>query len=315
MSRTSINPYPGISKNMESILLQPFNLYTDKREKDSIKMLKGIANDIRKDCFHMVWAANSGHPSASLSIADIITVLYFNVLNLDPANPRWVDRDRFILSKGHGCPALYAALSRRGFFSYDELFTLRAVGSRLQGHPDMNKTPGVEMSTGSLGMGLSAAVGKAIGGKLSKSPYYVYVLMGDGEMDEGQIWEAAMAAAHFKLGNLIGIVDRNCGQVDGKTEEVMSIEPLADKWKAFGWYVMEVDGHSIKQLLFSLKLAKEISDRPKLLICHTVKGKGISFLEGKQELYGESITEMQVNAALKELGQNVSAESEEGYLL
>lgn len=311
MNRAGRIIYPNEIRNLES-MFKLYSEYAENREGDNINILKGIANEIRKDCFRMVWACKSGHPSASLSITDIITVLYFNVLNVDPQNPKWADRDRFILSKGHGCPALYSALARRGFFDCDELSTLRAIDSRLQGHPDMNKTPGVEMSTGSLGIGLSVALGKAISGKIRNAPFFVYVLMGDGEMDEGQVWEAAMAAAHFKMGNLIGIIDRNFGQLDGKTEEVMSLEPLAEKWKAFGWHVMEVDGHSIEQLMFSLKLAKEIADIPKMIICHTVKGKGVSFIEGKQELYGEGITEEQVEAALQELERNSSIKTGEG---
>ncbi|HEX2928007.1 MAG TPA: transketolase [Ruminiclostridium sp.] len=289
----------GIDSEMKSPT--DFHDYSYINHKNNYEILKSIANTIRKDCLRMIWNAGSGHPSASFSMADIITVLYFSVMNVDPNNPKWIDRDRFILSKGHGCPALYAALARRGFYDCKELSTLRSINSRLQGHPDMNKTPGVEMSTGSLGIGFSAAVGMAIRGAMKKNPYFVYALIGDGEMDEGLIWEAAMAASHFKLDNLIGIIDRNYGQVDGKTEDVMSSEPIADKWKSFGWYVLEVDGHSIPNLLHAFALAKEIPNRPKMLICHTVKGKGVSFLEGKQELYGENMTEQQFNTAMEEL--------------
>jgi len=304
MNRTNSALLKNENEKNETYTLQSLDTYVSKNKKYTIEKLKEKANEIRQDCIRMIWAAKSGHPSASLSIADIMSTLYFNVLKINPMDPRWIERDRFILSKGHGCPALYAALARRGYFNYDELSTLRAIDSRIQGHPDMNKTPGVDMSTGSLGIGLSVAVGKALAARLLGTMYFVYVLMGDGEMDEGEIWEAAMTASHYKLDNIIGIIDRNNGQADGKTEEIMSLEPLADKWRSFGWYVIEINGHSIEQILLALNLAKKILDKPKLIICHTVKGKGVSFLEGKRELYGEDITEEQVETALQELNQS-----------
>ena len=250
----------------------------------------------------MITEAGSGHPGGSLSSADIFTALYFEVMNIDPSNPKKKDRDYFILSKGHVCPALYAALARRGFFDVSELMTLRKLGSRLQGHPGVNKgLPGLEASTGSLGQGLSIAGGIALAMKLDKKPNRVYCLMGDGELDEGNIWEAAMSSAHYKLSNLCGIVDFNGLQIDGKLEDVMSIAPLVKKWEAFGWNAVPVDGHSVKELLDALDKAKSYKKGPTVIIAKTVKGKGVSFMENVAGWHGVAPKKEEAEKALKEL--------------
>ena len=266
-----------------------------------VQRLRKIALEIRKDVLLMTTKAGSGHPGGSLSAAEIIACLYFHHLRYDPENPRWEDRDRFVLSKGHICPALYSALSRAGFFPREVLWTLRKIGSILQGHPDMKKTPGVEASTGSLGQGLSIGVGMALAGRIDKKPYRVYVLLGDGELDEGQVWEAAMSAAHYSLDNLLAIVDYNGLQLDGPVDEIMSLEPLAEKWSAFGWHVIEIDGHNVRQILDALDFAERIKGKPTVIIAHTIKGKGVSFMEGKVEFHGKPLTEEQLKPALKEL--------------
>ena len=242
-----------------------------------LEELWDITYRLRRDIVTMIGKAGSGHPGGSLSAADILAVLYFGgILRHDPKHPRWPDRDRFILSKGHAAPALYATLAEAGYFPVEELLTLRQLDSRLQGHTDMTLTPGVEMSSGSLGQGLSFAVGTALAARLDEKDSRVYVLIGDGESDEGQIWEAAMAAAHYKLDNLTAILDRNEQQIDGWTSEVMSLEPVVDKWRAFGWNVIDVNGHSLPDLQSALEQARLVSDRPTILIAHTVKGKGVS---------------------------------------
>jgi len=278
-----------------------FDHKAEPHSEELVQRLRRIALEIRKDSLLMTTKAGSGHPGGSLSAAEIIACLYFHHLRYDPENPRWEDRDRFILSKGHVCPALYSALSRAGFFSREVLWTLRKIGSILQGHPDMRKTPGVEASTGSLGQGLSIGVGMALAGRIDRKSYRVYVLLGDGELDEGQVWEAAMSAAHYKLDNLLAIVDYNGLQLDGPVNEIMSIEPLAEKWRAFGWHVMEIDGHNVRQILDALDLAERIKGKPTVIIAHTVKGKGVSFMEGKVEFHGKPLTEEQLKLALKEL--------------
>jgi len=266
-----------------------------------IESLNKIAKEIRKDVLLMTTKARSGHPGGSLSAADIITALYFHHLRHDPKNPQWEDRDRFVLSKGHVCPALYAALARCGYFPREALWTLRKVGSILQGHPDMKKTPGVEASTGSLGQGLSIGIGMALAAKLDKKDYRVYVLLGDGELDEGQVWEAAMAAAHYKIDNLTAIVDLNGLQLDGFTKDVMSLDPVADKWRAFGWHVIEINGHNMKEILDALDEAEKIKQKPTVIIAHTIKGKGVSFMENQVQYHGKPLTEEQLEKALKEL--------------
>jgi transketolase len=249
----------------------------------------------------MTTTASSGHPGGSLSSTDIITALYFHKLRHDPKNPQWPDRDRFVLSKGHGCPALYAALAEAGYFDAAELQRLRKFDSMLQGHPCATKTPGIEVSTGSLGHGLAIANGMALAGKIDNKTYRVYALLGDGECDEGEIWEAAMAAKHYKLDNLVAIVDRNKIQLDGPTETIMSVEPLVDKWKGFGWNVIEIDGHDFGQILGALDKAETAKGRPTVIIANTVKGKGVSFMEGKAEYHGKTATAEQAQVALKEL--------------
>ena len=266
-----------------------------------ITYLRQLTRTFRREILEMTTRAGSGHPGGSLSSIDVLTALYFHHIRVDPKNPKWEDRDRFILSKGHSCPALYAVLAERGFFSKEILSTLRRYGSILQGHPDMNRTPGIEMSTGSLGQGLSVSCGIALAGKLDGRDYRVYCLMGDGEIDEGSIWEAAMIAPHFKLGNLIGIIDRNMLQIDGTTECVVRLEPLSDKWKAFGWSVVEVDGHDMLQILDALDAASRANDVPTVIIAKTIKGKGVSFMENQLQYHGQSLTEEELVRALEEL--------------
>ena len=248
----------------------------------------------------MIGKAGSGHPGGSLSLP-IVTALFFKVLRHDPANPRWAERDRFILSKGHAAPILYAALAERGYFPVEELATLRILGSCLQGHCDMTATRGVEMSSGSLGQGLSFGIGIALAGRLDARDYRVYVLMGDGECDEGQVWEAAMASAHFKLDNLVAIVDHNELQIDGWNRDVMNLEPLAEKWKAFGWHAIEVNGHELSQLMAAFDEAKQVKGKPTVIIAHTIKGKGVSFMENNVDFHGKAPTLAEMEKALEEL--------------
>ena len=265
-----------------------------------IKELKKIANKIRKLIIQMISRAGSGHPGGSLSSTEIITCLFFEVMRHNPKDPHWPDRDRFHLSKGHTCPALYAALALCGYFPKEELWTLRKLGSILQGHPD-RRTPGVDVASGSLGQGLSVAVGMALAARLDKKDYRVYCLMGDGEIQEGNIWEAAMSAAHFKLDNLCGIVDYNRFQIDGRVEEVMNLEPLVNKWEAFGWHVISCDGHNIEELLEAFDEAKSIKQKPTVIIAHTVKGKGVSFMEHVVDFHGRAPNEEETKIALEEL--------------
>jgi len=261
------------------------------------------ARQLRVEIVRMTARAGSGHPGGSLSSADIMACLYFRVLRIDPNRPGWPERDRFVLSKGHAAPVLYAALALRGFFPRETLDTLRQLGSPLQGHPHMRSAPGIEASTGSLGQGLSVACGMAAAAKLDKSGWRVYCLLGDGETQEGQVWEAAAAAAHFRLDNLTALIDHNGLQIDGPVEKVMSVEPLEARWSAFGWKVIEVDGHSIAELLRALDEARMTSGRPTMIICHTVKGKGVSFMEGRAEWHGKAPTAEQVERALEDLGE------------
>ena len=267
----------------------------------SVPDLEKMAKQLRRHVITMIATAGSGHPGGSLSAADIVTALYFKVMRHDPKNPQWPDRDRFVLSKGHAAPILYAALAECGYFPVEELSTLRKLGSRLQGHTDRRLTPGVEMSAGSLGQGLSYGIGIALAGKLDKRDYHVYVLLGDGECEEGQVWEAAMFAPHFQTDNLTAIVDHNGIQLDGRCCDVMGIEPLADKWRAFNWHVIDVDGHDINQILQALKKAGDIKGKPTVIIAHTVKGKGVSFMENNVDFHGKAPNPQQTEQALKEL--------------
>jgi transketolase len=267
----------------------------------SVRELERMAVTIRCDIIEMIATAQAGHPGGSLSAADIVTALYFRVMRLDPQNPEWPDRDRFILSKGHACPVWYAALAERGYFDRAHLGTLRRLDSILQGHPDMRKTPGIDMTTGSLGQGLSAGLGMALSGKLRQKDYHVWVIIGDGETQEGSVWEAAMAAARWKTDNLTAILDRNHLQNDGCVDEQMPIEPLADKWRAFGWHVIEIDGHDMGQIVEALDTAKTIKGQPTILIAHTVKGKGVSFMENIVDWHGKAPCEEEAACALVEI--------------
>ena len=266
-----------------------------------ITKLREIAKDIRKGIIEAVYSGKSGHPGGSLSIADIMTVLYFYEMNIDPKNPKDENRDRLVLSKGHCAPALYSTLANRGYFNIEELKTLRHIDSRLQGHPDMKKIPGVDMTTGSLGQGLSAANGMAIAGKLDKKDYRVYCIMGDGEIEEGQVWEAAMASNKYKLDNLCVIVDNNNLQIDGTIEEVMSSYPIDEKFKSFGFQVINIDGHNYQEIIDAFDVARNVKGKPVCIIAKTVKGKGISFMENKVEWHGKAPNEEQYMQALKEL--------------
>ncbi len=245
----------------------------------------------------MTFEVKSGHPGGSLSAAEIITALFFYKMRYDPKNPKLPERDRFILSKGHAAPALYAALAMAGFFPEEELLTLRKPGSRLQGHPSIS-TPGIEICTGSLGQGLSVANGIALAGKLDKKDYHVYVLMGDGEIQEGCVWEAAMSSSQYKLNNLTAIIDRNRIQQTGNTEDIMGLEPLKDKWKAFGWHVMETNGHDFSGIINALNV---VSDKPKVIIANTIKGKGVSFMENRAGWHGVAPNQEEFRKALEEL--------------
>lgn len=260
------------------------------------------ARKIRINALKAIHAAKSGHPGGSLSSADILATLYFGELNIDPKNPKMADRDKFVLSKGHAVPALYAALGERGFYEVNEMMTLRQVGSKFQGHPNMSKVPGIEMSTGSLGQGFSAAVGMAIAGKIDKNPGRVYVLTGDGELQEGIVWEAAMQAAHRKLDNLVAIVDLNGLQIDGKVSEVKCVCPVDEKFRSFGWNVINVDGHNFEELTTAFDEAKKCGGVPTAIIAHTHKGKGVSFMEDNAGWHGKAPSDEELAAAIEELG-------------
>ena len=272
------------------------------REKEAVgRSLEEIAKILRRHVITMTARAGSGHPGGSLSATDIVTALFFRVLRYRPSEPCWSERDRFILSKGHAAPLLYAALAESGYFPVEELSTLRRLDSRLQGHTDRTCTPGVEMSSGSLGQGLSFGIGAALAARLNSQSYRVYVLLGDGECDEGQVWEAAMAAAHFKVENLVAIVDHNKQQIDGWNWEVMNLEPLGEKWRSFGWRVIEIDGHDFDQILAAFEQAELVKGQPTVIIAHTIKGKGVSFMENNPEFHGRAATPEETELALKEL--------------
>lgn len=267
--------------------------------------LKIIANRIRKDALTAVYTAASGHPGGSLSIADILTVLYFEVMNIDPKNPSMPERDRFVLSKGHCSPALYGTLAERGFFPVRDIPTFRKIGSYLQGHPDMKGVPGVDMSTGSLGQGICTANGMALAAKIDNKDYRVYTILGDGELEEGQVWEAAMYAAHYKLDNLTAFVDFNGLQIDGDVKEVMSPLPIDKKFEAFGWNVITVDAHDIIKLYEAVEEAKTVKGKPTLVLMMSTKGKGVSFMENNPAWHGSAPNEEQYNQGIKELDAQI----------
>jgi transketolase len=273
------------------------NLNVDNNNED----LQAVAKRLRRDIVTMIAKAGSGHPGGSLSAVEIVTALYWKIMRHKPADPQWPDRDRFILSKGHAAPVLYAALAECGYFPKSELATLRQLDSRLQGHADRTATPGVEMSSGSLGQGLSFAIGCALAGRLDKKSWRVYALLSDGECDEGQIWEAAMSAAKFKLDNLTAIVDNNGIQLSGFNRDIMPLDPLNKKWDSFGWQVFEVDGHDFSQLLDAFGKAQEVREKPAVIIAHTVKGKGVSFMENNVDFHGKAPNAEQLEKALEEL--------------
>ena len=269
---------------------------------DNIQELEKKAVEVRKGIIEAVYSGKSGHPGGSLSIADILTVLYFNEMNIDEKNPKWEDRDRVVLSKGHCSPALYSCLANRGFFEVEKLKTFRNINSNLQGHPDMNKVPGVDMTTGSLGQGLSSANGMAIAGKMNNKNYRVYCILGDGEIEEGQIWEAAMASNKYKLDNLCVIVDNNNLQIDGTIEEVMSSYPIDEKFRSFGFEIIKINGHDIDEILKAFEVARNVKGKPTCIIAKTIKGKGISYMENQAGWHGKAPNEEQYNLAMKELG-------------
>ncbi|MBP3906631.1 MAG: transketolase [Peptostreptococcaceae bacterium] len=266
------------------------------------KGLNEITRNIRKDIVTMIHGSKSGHPGGSLSAVEILTALYFDEMNIDPENPKKEDRDRFVLSKGHAAPVLYATLAEKGYFNKNELLSLRKVGAMLQGHPDMKGTPGVEISTGSLGQGFSVACGMAMASKLDNAPWRVYALLGDGEVQEGLIWEAAMSAAHYKLDNMVAFLDYNGLQIDGEVEKVMNIGPIVDKFKSFGWNVIEIDGHDFDQIFAALDMAKETVGKPTMIVAKTIKGKGVSFMENNAGWHGNAPSDNDLEIALAELG-------------
>ncbi len=276
---------------------QEFSHLTDELQ------LKEIARQVRRDIVEMLYHAKSGHTGGSLSATDILVALFFGVMRLKPGDPLWPQRDYFILSKGHAAPALYAVLARLGFFPREDLNRLRSFGSHLQGHPCALSTPGVEISTGSLGQGLSVATGIALGVRLNGAGQRVYTLLGDGEVQEGQIWEAAMAAAHYKVDNLVAILDRNRLQIDGRTWDVMSIEPLVAKWEAFGWHTMQVNGHSFPELLEAFQACRYFTGQPSIIIAHPIKGKGVAIFEDQVKYHGVAPTQEEYEQAKRELGE------------
>ena len=265
------------------------------------KDLRIIANQLRIDMIEALAAAGSGHPGGSLSATEIITVLYFDKMHIDPHNPADPDRDRFVLSKGHAAPALYAALAERGFFPREELLRLRKLDSHLQGHPNMGDTPGVDMSTGSLGQGLSVANGMALAGRLDHKDYWVYCIMGDGEIEEGQVWEAAMSAGHYGLDHVIAFVDHNGLQIDGSNDQVMTVMPIVDKFEAFGWDAVSIDGHDMDAIAAAIERAKMVKGKPSVIVCETVKGKGVSYMENQVGWHGVAPNAEQAERALAEL--------------
>lgn len=281
----------------------PFS-QTASNKKIDLERLSKIALTIRRHVIKMLGLAASGHPGGSLSSTDILTALYFHYLKHDPKNPKWADRDRMIFSKGHGCPALYAALAEAGYFDPKDLLSLRKLGSPLQGHPDMRRLPGIEASTGSLGQGLSIGIGCALAARFDKKDFLTWVIMSDGELNEGQTWEAAAFASFHKLKNLVLIVDYNKYQLGGTTKEILDMEPILDKWKSFGWETREIDGHSLAEICDALEWTKSATSAPRMILAHTVKGKGVSFMENNNNFHGVANTKDETGKALKELGEN-----------
>lgn len=273
-------------------------------DNEKVHFLEQKAIELRTTILTMIHEAGSGHPGGSLSAADYVTALYFNEMKIDPKNPKMHDRDRFILSKGHACPVWYSVLALKGYFDFEIIHTLRKMGSILQGHPDMKKVPGIDMSTGSLGQGLSIANGMACSAKMSGQDYRTYVVMGDGELQEGQVWEAAMTAAHYKFDNLCAFIDNNNLQIDGHVDKVMGVEPLDKKWESFGWNVIKVDGHSFESIICGLNAAKACKGKPSVIIAITVKGKGVSFMENVCEFHGVAPDNAQTEKALEELSKD-----------
>ena len=267
-----------------------------------IKSLEKTAAEIRCGIIKAIHNAGSGHPGGSLSAADIVTALYFDEMNVDPKDPKMKGRDKFILSKGHAGPVQYSALAVKGYYPMEDFMTLRKLGSKFQGHPDMNKVPGIEMSTGSLGQGISAAGGMALANKLDNDPGRIYVLLGDGEIQEGIVWEALMSAAHYKLDNMVAILDHNGLQIDGKNEDVMTVAPVVEKFQAFGWNVIQIDGHDFEQILDAFKQARACKGKPTMIVAETIKGKGVSFMENNAGWHGKAPDEEQTKQALAELG-------------
>lgn len=267
-----------------------------------LKKYQEMASKIRIDVINQVHSAGSGHPGGSLSAADIVTALYFKEMNIDPKKPDMQGRDKFVLSKGHAAPVQYAALAERGYFPKEELLTLRKLGSRLQGHPNRDKVPGIEMSTGSLGQGFSVCIGMALANRMDKDPGRIYVLLGDGELQEGIVWEAAMAAGHYKLDNLCAIVDWNGLQIDGDNDDVMTVKPIDDKFKAFGFNVLVIDGHDFEQIFDAFDKAKECKSKPTVIIAKTHKGCGVSFMEDQAGWHGKAPDDDQAKQAVEELG-------------
>jgi Transketolase, N-terminal subunit len=275
--------------------------FAEPNRQVSVEHLQTISQQIRKDILEMLSEAGSGHPGGSLSAVELVVALYFAKMVHNPLDPKWADRDRFLLSKGHAAPLLYAVLAECGYFPKSELKTLRKLGSRLQGHPDPTKLPGVEIPGGPEGIGLSEGVGMALAAKLDRKSYRVYVLMGDGELNEGEVWEAGMAAAKYKLDNLTAIVDRNGVQQDGLTEQIMPIEPVANKWRAFNWNVIEVDGYDFKQILGAIDEARSVRNKPTVIVAYTTKGKGVEFMEWQSEYHGKVPDKQTVQKAIEEL--------------
>lgn len=263
--------------------------------------LRGIAAQLRVNILRMIQIAGSGHPGGALSAIDVITYLYFRHLRIDPARPKWEERDRFVLSKGHCAPALYVALARRGFFVEDVLWTLRDIESLLQGHPDMKGAPGIDMTSGSLGQGFSAAGGMALGGKTLGRSFHVYALLGDGEIEEGVVWEAAMSAAHYKLDNLVAIVDSNRQQSDGWTAEIMNIEPIEEKWRAFGWETMHIDGHDFRQIAAAIHWAMSPGGKPHVIVANTIKGKGVAEMENNPAWHSRAMSAEMLRSYTREI--------------
>lgn len=270
-------------------------------KKPSVDKLKARAKIIRREIVEMTGLAKSGHPGGSLSAVELLTYLYFSAMRYDPKNPSWPERDRFILSKGHGAPALYAVLAEAGYFDQKLLPTLRQFGSPLQGHPDSTRLPGIEASTGSLGQGLSIGVGHALARRLNGKDYYTYVVISDGETNEGQIWEAAAMASHHRVDHLICLLDYNKFQLDDATSVICNMEPMADKWKAFGWDVQEIDGHDLGQIDEAVEKAKKLRAKPAMIVAHTVKGKGVSFMENNNHFHGVAPTAEEMQKAFEEL--------------